>query len=1077
MANRLFAKFSTSSARTPPPQQARSTSEWSVSERPPATMTPGPLPVVSRNDPIVETDEDCIICGESLSFSFRLPGEKPHIVPECGHALHEACFTAVYGPLPSSKMGVLPRKNLGVCGVCRKPIRVGDGDGGKSNKLAALTGMGDKSTTAVYPGRESTVAGPSRFTPTPRSAPTPVPHDPTDDDPIEPSTSANASIRSGGSGGANPDYVVAPAISVRSEFPSITRVHEPTQSITCLITVELASRRGSAPVPGPVIATSPPAQQPPARYASPPPPTPDDVPGPYSYNATPPVNPRFARVAEDLQNRLVDWKGHPMSALGPLQMFDILSVRRDSLVREFYVYLFKEAIICVLEEKKKSLGRLLATGSGTAASFDAASLASGTSSPGFNSNKSVLRLKGRIYIRHIKRLLDTSVAGELSLTIDMEDERLESFILIFRDRSSLEEWRAMVQSLVNAQHAADRFEIQDLTEFGGQTQPGRSATNAGRTRSAATTASSLGADSILHSGQRSTVSSSSSGNAFNARSPEPPQQHYLGPSPHVSPHVSTGPSNTLPPLPHAPMDLIAVVSLPPPNAHASTAQLKLRVIRTTLDFLVASLGSRDRLAFVTFQAGKNGRVRKTPFLSLAKPGSVARLSGFIESMAAHNASSENFNDGQDEFWVKNGKDEIVDVVTAVNHGLDSVLQRKQKNPISGMVLVCDSSDSSRKPQMDLLMARTEAANLPIHSFGFGRSHDPGPLWLISNATSGSYTFVRDWYELRDCVAGCVGGMMSIGVMNLRMHAKVLDDARFRIRKVAGVSGAVVARDGMNVDVVLGALHFGERRELVVELELDNRTQQTSTPSGLENVPPGQSLDATDAFVQRMGLDALDLSETVLGEGMMDAMIDEAPVFEVDGAFFDPGAGKTVSRLAHPVLLTLAIHPPAVASYPRGQGPAQGHGSQPPNQGWSDATIVRRRAELLSHQMIMRAIVFVGRRDYAHAVQLLVGTRTALTNILTTSLPPPTSRQTRKELLTLAAVRTIQSVMGDVQVLIDALEENPDGFNRDWRPFGAQQAMVLRDQMSWTGRTTTEKIFWCADNSIELFGRSSDWATS
>jgi hypothetical protein len=32
---------------------------------------------------------------------------------------------------------------------------------------------------------------------------------------------------------------------------------------------------------------------------------------------------------------------------------------------------------------------------------------------------------------------------------------------------------------------------------------------------------------------------------------------------------------------------------------------------------------------------------------------------------------------------------------------------------------------------------------------------------------------------------------------------------------------VVARDGMNGDVVLGALHFGERRD-VVEVELDNR---------------------------------------------------------------------------------------------------------------------------------------------------------------------------------------------------------------------------------------------------------------
>ncbi|KAJ1307082.1 hypothetical protein OPQ81_001201 [Rhizoctonia solani] len=969
-------------------------------------MTPGPLPVV-RNDPVGDIEEDCIICGESLSFSFRLPGEKPHIVPECGHALHEACFTAVYGQVNQSRMGPLPRKNLGVCGVCRKPIRVGDGDGAKSNKLAALTGMGDKNTTTMFPGRESQ-AGPSRHTPTPRSAPTPVPNDPSDDDPLDPPT--NASVRSGGSG--NSDYIIAPSISVRSEFPTITRTHDPTQSITCLITVELPSRRGSAPVPGPVIT-------PPPRYGTPPPS--EDAP------------------AEDLQNRLVDWKGHPMDSLGPLQMFDILSVRRDSLVREFYVYLFKEAIICVLEEKKKSLGRLLQTGSG-----DASSLASGTTSPGPFASKSVLRLKGRIYIRHIKRLLDTSVAGELSLTIDMEDERLESFILIFRDHSSLENWRSTIQGLVNAQRAASNIQIQDLVEFGGASQAAGKGT---RARSAATTTSSIGPDSLLQSGQRSTLSStaSSAGYGTYSKSPEP----YL----HVAPHVSTGPSNALPPLPHPPMDLIAVISLPPPSANPSTAQLKHRVIRNALDFLVASLGPRDRLSLVTFQVGKSGRVRKTPFLCIGRPASVSRLSGFVESMS--NPPQES----ADQFAVKSTKDEVVDVVTAVNHGLDTVLQRKQKNPISGMMLVCDASDNSRKPQMDLLMARTEAASLPIHSFGYGKSHDPGPLWLISNATGGSYTFVRDWYELQDCLAGCVGGMMSIGVMNLRMHAKVLDESRFRIKKVAGVGGAVVASSGLDVDVTLPALRFGERRELIVELELDNRA-----PLGGASHHREESISATDAFVQRMGLgiDGLSLSDAALGEGMMDDMIDEAPVFEVDGGFFDPSAGKTVARLGHPVLLTLAIHPPS---------------ERPTPQGWSDASIVRRRAELLSHQMIMRAIVFVGRRDFNHAIQLLVGTRTALTNILNTSLPPPTSRTTRKELVTLAAVRVIQSAMSDVSILIDALEENPEGFGREWRPFGAQQAMVFRDQLSWTGRTTTEKIFWCADHSIELFGRSSDWATS
>lgn len=53
-----------------------------------------PLPVVSTRDSPGAEDE-CPVCLEPLSFSFRLPGEKPHLVPECGHALHEVCCNIV----------------------------------------------------------------------------------------------------------------------------------------------------------------------------------------------------------------------------------------------------------------------------------------------------------------------------------------------------------------------------------------------------------------------------------------------------------------------------------------------------------------------------------------------------------------------------------------------------------------------------------------------------------------------------------------------------------------------------------------------------------------------------------------------------------------------------------------------------------------------------------------------------------------------------------------------------------------------------------------------------------------------
>ena len=68
-------------------------------------MAHAPLPVVSSHDSS-EDEEDCPVCLEPLSFSFRLPGEKPHIVPECGHALHEVCVfflnCLLYRPLVSS---------------------------------------------------------------------------------------------------------------------------------------------------------------------------------------------------------------------------------------------------------------------------------------------------------------------------------------------------------------------------------------------------------------------------------------------------------------------------------------------------------------------------------------------------------------------------------------------------------------------------------------------------------------------------------------------------------------------------------------------------------------------------------------------------------------------------------------------------------------------------------------------------------------------------------------------------------------------------------------------------------------
>lgn len=355
-----------------------------------------------------------------------------------------------------------------------------------------------------------------------------------------------------------------------------------------------------------------------------------------------------------------------------------------------------------------------------------------------------------------------------------------------------------------------------------------------------------------------------------------------------------------------------------------------------------------------------------------------------------------------------------------------------------MILVSDASDSTRRAQMDLVLARAEAANVPIHSFGYGRSHDPASLWLMSNHTSGTYTFVKDWYDLRDCVAGCVGGMMSIGLLNMKLHLKIVDAHRFRIRKVSGGPQSVLSADGQNVDVDVGELRYGERKEMLIELELDNADQQKLLglqKQGGQGQNGGRTMNATDQFVRALGLDALAIDDAPdFVDGMMDRMIDEVPVVEVDGSFFDPAAGKNVSRLAHPVLLTVTLLP-------------MSNNPQRPPSTVSDPVIVRRRMELLASDMITRSLVLVSRRNFPQAQRIMGETKRILHTVLQSisrTLSAPTgdgSRpRNRKELLTLGAVRAMQSILQDLQILSDALEDNVELFAHDQRNFGAQQVM-------------------------------------
>ena len=128
-------------------------------------------------------------------------------------------------------------------------------------------------------------------------------------------------------------------------------------------------------------------------------------------------------------------------------------------------------------------------------------------------------------------------------------------------------------------------------------------------------------------------------------------------------------------------------------------------------------------------------------------------------------------------------------------------------------------------------------------------------------------------------------------------------ASVRSQAVLHPSSSLLSTDGHNVNIDIDELHYSECKEMLIECELDNTKMRRS----ISAQHGSRALNATDQFVQSMGLDSLDIDDSAeLVDGMMDRMIDGVPVFEVDGSFYDPTASTQVSRLAHPALYFLNL---------------------------------------------------------------------------------------------------------------------------------------------------------------------------
>lgn len=99
----------------------------------------------------------------------------------------------------------------------------------------------------------------------------------------------------------------------------------------------------------------------------------------------------------------------------------------------------------------------------------------------------------------------------------------------------------------------------------------------------------------------------------------------------------------------------------------------------------------------------------------------------------------------------------------------------------------------------------------IHSFGLGLTHKPDTMIELSTRTKASYTYVKDWMMLRECVAGCLGAMQTTSHQNVKLKLRLPEGSPAKFVKISGALQITKRATGKDAEAALGDLRFGDKR--------------------------------------------------------------------------------------------------------------------------------------------------------------------------------------------------------------------------------------------------------------------------
>jgi hypothetical protein len=380
---------------------------------------------------------------------------------------------------------------------------------------------------------------------------------------------------------------------------------------------------------------------------------------------------------------------------------------------------------------------------------------------------------------------------------------------------------------------------------------------------------------------------------------------------------------------------------------------------------------------------------------------------------------------------------------------------------------------------------------------------------LSTRTKASYTYVKDWMMLRECLAGCLGALQTMSHQNVKLKLRLPEGSPAKFVKISGALQITKRATGKDAEASLGDLRFGDKRDILVQLVIspDNASQEQLPQDPWESIVSG--LEALGGPLDQ--------------EDQRTVSVEEVPLIQADLTWGDILRDGTLTHLPRPSLLAITMLP---ASTTQKKTTWTSTPPIPPHP-----LVVQRRMELLTSDMLTRALTLVSRGQHDRAQHLLGETRSILKGLGKGGLPPipptpsisksqlqnglnsvtetssPTSTATpdrrRTPSPTSANTTTSNHIPGPIprHISSDALTMNsspgidpntvaaldaeldaslewinhPAVFGRDSRKAVLQAIGVISSQRGYTFRTPVESLWAGRINGVKrLTERSREW---